>query len=147
MAQHLPIQAKHQFQLKTAHQNTQNNSVSAWPSPHAARRNCSRPPGGIHLPPGASVLPDPTGFSSPPGGAHRAARRLSVQTPPHAKAIAWRLSVARQAPYQNNPFLVYALQLIQFTLFASSHRSHNNPKLNPHIVEPTNIICTQHKYL
>ncbi|QCD90376.1 hypothetical protein DEO72_LG4g1331 [Vigna unguiculata] len=58
------------------------HSVSAWPGPHAARRNCSRPPGGIHLPPGASVLPDPTVFSSPPGGAHRAARRLSVQTLP-----------------------------------------------------------------
>ncbi|QCD81978.1 hypothetical protein DEO72_LG2g2310 [Vigna unguiculata] len=80
MAQHLPIQAKHQFQLKTAHHNTQNNSVSAWPSPHAAMQNCSRPPGGIHLPPDASVLPDPTVFSSSPGGAYRAARHLSVQT-------------------------------------------------------------------
>ncbi|QCE10727.1 hypothetical protein DEO72_LG10g1958 [Vigna unguiculata] len=56
------------------------HSVSAWPGPHAARRNCSRPPGGIHLPPGANALPDPTVFSSPPGGAHRAARRHSVQT-------------------------------------------------------------------
>jgi len=89
MAQHLPIQAKHQFLLKTAHHNTQNISVSAWPSPHAARRNCSRPPGGIHLPPGASVLPDPTGFSSPPGGAHRAARRLlSATLPRHGYRLA-----------------------------------------------------------
>jgi len=34
------------------------------------------------LPPGASVLPDPTVFSSPPGGAHLAARRHSVQRTP-----------------------------------------------------------------
>ncbi|QCD83471.1 hypothetical protein DEO72_LG2g3817 [Vigna unguiculata] len=34
-----------------------NNSISAWLGPHAARRNCSRPPGGTHSPPGASVLP------------------------------------------------------------------------------------------
>ncbi|QCE10626.1 hypothetical protein DEO72_LG10g1857 [Vigna unguiculata] len=66
--------------IQKQHTKCKNNSVSAWPGPHAARRNCSRPPGGIHLPPGASVLPDPTVFSSPPGGAPRAARRLSVQT-------------------------------------------------------------------
>jgi len=50
--------------------------------------------------------PRPTVSSSPPGGAHRAARRL-LSADPLAKAIAWRLSEARQAPYQNNPFLVY----------------------------------------
>ena len=54
MAQHLPIQAKHHCQLETTHQ-VKNNSVSAWPGPPAARRNCSRPPGGIHAPPGASA--------------------------------------------------------------------------------------------
>ncbi|QCE10960.1 hypothetical protein DEO72_LG10g2193 [Vigna unguiculata] len=74
--------SKHHCQFNKKHIKCKNNSVSAWPGPHAARRNCSRPPGGIHLPPGASVLPDPTVFSSPPGGAHRAARRLSVQTLP-----------------------------------------------------------------
>ncbi|QCD85914.1 hypothetical protein DEO72_LG3g435 [Vigna unguiculata] len=57
MAQHLPIQAKHRCQLKTTHQKAKNNSISAWLSPHAARRNCSRPPGGTSSPPGARDLP------------------------------------------------------------------------------------------
>ena len=70
-----PDPSKHHCQLETTHQ-IRNNSVSAWPGPLAARRNCSRSPGGTHLPPGASALPDPTVFSSPPGGAYRAARRL-----------------------------------------------------------------------
>jgi len=54
-----PDPSKHHCQLKTTHQKAKGNSVSAWLGPRAARRNCSRPPGGIHSPPGASVLPDP----------------------------------------------------------------------------------------
>jgi len=35
------------------------SSISAWLGPHAARRNCPKPPGGIHSPPGANVVPVP----------------------------------------------------------------------------------------
>jgi len=35
------------------------NSIFAWRCPRAARRNCFRPPGGIHPPLGASVVPVP----------------------------------------------------------------------------------------
>ncbi|QCD93984.1 hypothetical protein DEO72_LG5g2062 [Vigna unguiculata] len=59
---------------------------TAWRYPLSARRQ--RPP-------------DLTVFSSPPSGAHRAARRL-LSADPLAKAIAWRLSVDRQAPYQKH---------------------------------------------
>jgi len=103
---------------QTTHQEAKNNSVSAWLGPLAARRNCSRPPGGIHSPPGASVLPDPLFFrhrlaeyTVPPGASQC---RLS-----HAKTIAWRLSVDRQAPYQNNPFLVYDTPVNPVYLFNS----------------------------
>jgi len=77
-----PDPSKASVSVKNSTPKYTEHSVSAWPGPHAARRNCSRPPGGIHLPPGASVLPDPTVFSSPPGGAHLAARRHSVQRTP-----------------------------------------------------------------
>ncbi|QCD83747.1 hypothetical protein DEO72_LG2g4094 [Vigna unguiculata] len=74
MAQHLPIQAKHHFQLK------QHTQLVTWCT--VAWQNRPRPPGGTCPPPGASSLPAPTVFSSPPGGAYRAARRLTVQTLP-----------------------------------------------------------------
>ncbi|QCD78643.1 hypothetical protein DEO72_LG1g2279 [Vigna unguiculata] len=86
--------------LTKPHTKCKYNSVSTWPGPHAARRNCSRPPGGIHFPPGASALQTSL-FSR-----HRLAEHTvppgacSVQT--LAKAIAWRLSVDRQAPYQKH---------------------------------------------
>ncbi|QCD99537.1 hypothetical protein DEO72_LG7g820 [Vigna unguiculata] len=98
--------------LTKQHIKCQNNSVSAWPGPHAARRNCSRPPGGIHLPLGASVLPDPTVFSSPPGGAHRAARRQATQGPlmlvssPGARTRAARRRISSRTP------LVFLLWLV-----------------------------------
>ncbi|QCE08065.1 hypothetical protein DEO72_LG9g3090 [Vigna unguiculata] len=95
MAQHLPIQAKHHCQLKTTHQKAKNNSVSTWLGPHAARRNCSRPPSGIHSPPGASVLPDPL-FSR-----HRLA---DLTVPPgasqcrvHSRCV-YRLAVINKPP-------------------------------------------------
>ena len=128
--------------LKIAHQNAKHNSVSAWPGPHAARRNCSRPPGGIHSPPGASVLPNPlfschrlAELTVPPGA--------SQCRPSHAKAIAWWLSVDRQAPYQNNIFLVYDTPINPVYHLNPFPRSHKNPNLNSHIGEPTIIIYTQ----
>ncbi|QCE00109.1 hypothetical protein DEO72_LG7g1395 [Vigna unguiculata] len=54
-----PDPSKASLSVKTTHQEVENNNVSAWPGPHAARRNCSRPPGDIHSPPGVSALPDP----------------------------------------------------------------------------------------
>jgi len=97
-----PDPSKASLSVKTTHQEAKNNSVTAWLGPLAARRNCSRPPGGIHSPPGVSVLLDPL-FSR-----HRLAEHTvppgacSVQLS-HAKAIAWRLSTDRQAPYQKPP--------------------------------------------
>ena len=124
------------------HQEARNNSVSAWPGPLAARRNCSRPPGGIHFLPGASVLPDPlfprhrlAELTMPPGASQC---RSSL-----AKAIAWRLSVDRQAPHQNNTFMVYDTPVNPVYHLNPFHRSHKNPNLNPHIGEPTIIVCKQ----
>jgi len=54
-----PDPSKASSSVKTTHQKAENNSISAWLGPHAARRNYSRPPGGIHSLPGASVLLDP----------------------------------------------------------------------------------------
>jgi len=54
-----PDPSKASLSIKTTQQKAKNNSISAWLGPHAARQNRSRPPGGIHSPPGASVLPDP----------------------------------------------------------------------------------------
>jgi len=54
-----PDPSKASLSVETTHSKAKSNSISAWLSPHAARRNCSRPPGGIHSPPGASVLPNP----------------------------------------------------------------------------------------
>jgi len=54
-----PDPSKASLSVKTTHQKAKNNSISAWLGPHAARRNCSRPRGGIHSPPGASFLPNP----------------------------------------------------------------------------------------
>ncbi|QCE03355.1 hypothetical protein DEO72_LG8g1379 [Vigna unguiculata] len=91
---------------QTTHQEAKNNSVSAWLGPLAARRNCSKPPGGIHSPPGDSVLPDPTVFSSPPGGVHRAARRPSIQrpltlvSPPGASTRAARRRISSRTPLE-----------------------------------------------
>jgi len=137
-----PDPSKASLSVKTTHQEAKNNSVSAWLGPLAARRNCSRPPGSIHSPPGASVLPDPlfsrhrlAEYTVPPGASQC---RLS-----HAKAITWRLSVDRQAPYQNNTLLVYDTPVNPVYLLTPFHRSHKNPNLNPHIVEPTIIICKQ----
>jgi len=116
MAQHLPIQAKHHFQLKTAHQNVQNTAF---------------PPGPAHTPPG-EIAPDrlavftsrqaPALSQTPLFSRHRLAEHTvppgaTQCRPSHAKAIAWRLSVDRQAPYQNNIFFWFmTLQLIQFII-------------------------------
>jgi len=61
-----PDPSKASLSVKTTHQEAKNNSISAWLGPLAARLNCSR----------RQRSPRPTVFSSPPGGAHRAARRL-----------------------------------------------------------------------
>jgi len=91
----------------------------------------------------APAVPDPTVFfSSPPGGAHRAARRRSVQ-PSHARTIAWRLSVDRQAPYQNYTFLVYGTPVNLVYHLNPFHGSHKNPNLNSQIGKPTNILYKQ----
>jgi len=80
MAQHLPIQAKHLYKLKQQPENKEQQHFrlarpthrqakllqTAWRYPLTARRQ--RPP-------------RPTVFSSPPGGAHRAARRQTIQGP------------------------------------------------------------------
>ncbi|QCE00427.1 hypothetical protein DEO72_LG7g1717 [Vigna unguiculata] len=107
-----PDPSKASSSVKTTHPESKNNSVSAWLGPLAARRNCSRPPGGIHLPLGTSVLPDPTVFSSPPGGAHRAARRQATQGPltlvssPGARTRAARRRISSRTP------LVFLLWLV-----------------------------------
>jgi len=44
--------------LKQHTKQTKDSSISAWLDPHAARQNCSRPPGSIHSPLGANVLPE-----------------------------------------------------------------------------------------
>jgi len=90
----------------------------------------------------------PALFQTPLFSRHRLAEHTvppgaSQCRPSHARAIAWRLSVDRQAPYQNNIFWFMTLQLIQFTILNPFHRSHKNPNLNPHISKPTNIICKQ----
>jgi len=54
-----PDPSKASLSVKTTHSKAKNNSIFVWLGPHAARRNCSRPPSGIHSPPSASVLPDP----------------------------------------------------------------------------------------
>ncbi|QCD83182.1 hypothetical protein DEO72_LG2g3525 [Vigna unguiculata] len=58
-----PDPSKASLSVKTTHQEGENNSVSAWPGPHSARRNCSRAPGGIHSASGASALPDPVSYT------------------------------------------------------------------------------------
>ncbi|QCD99828.1 hypothetical protein DEO72_LG7g1114 [Vigna unguiculata] len=117
MAQHLPIQAKHHRQSKQRTRN-QRTSVS--------------PPGSAHSPPGETVL-------------DRLAVFTSRQSPASslAKAIAWRLSVDRQAPHQNNTFMVYDTPVNPVYHLNPFHRSHKNPNLNPHIGEPTIIVCKQ----
>ncbi|QCE10040.1 hypothetical protein DEO72_LG10g1265 [Vigna unguiculata] len=80
-----------------------NNSISAWLCPRAARRNCSRPSGGIYSPPGTSD-PRATVFSSPPGGPHRAARHYPIQgpltliPPPGAPTRAARRCISSETP-------------------------------------------------
>ncbi|QCD89993.1 hypothetical protein DEO72_LG4g945 [Vigna unguiculata] len=54
-----PDSSKASLLVKNNTQKARNNSVSAWLGPHAARRNCSRPPGGTCTPPGANALPAP----------------------------------------------------------------------------------------
>ena len=89
-----PDPSKASLSVKTTHQEVENNSVSAWPGSHAARRNCSRPPSGIHSTPGASALPDPL-FSH-----HRLA---DLTVPPGASqcrvpsCCVYRLAVSKQA--------------------------------------------------
>jgi len=142
MAQHLPIQAKRHCQLK---QHTQKQRATTFP------------PGSAHMPLGKTV-PDRlavfthrqapassqthcflvTAWRSTPCRQVPAQYRLS-----HAKAIAWRLLVDRQAPYQNNTFLVYDTPVNPVFHLNPFHRSHKNPNLNPRINEPTNIICKQ----
>jgi len=97
-----PDPSKASLSVRTTHQKAKDISISAWLGPHAARRNCSRPPGGIHSPPGANVLPDPL-FSR-----HRLAELDPSRQAPlgagftHATSIAWRWSTSRQAPYQRH---------------------------------------------
>jgi len=105
-----PDPSKASSSVKTTHQESKNNSVSAWLGPSAARRNCSRPPGGIHSPPGASVLPDPlfprhrlAELTVPPGA--------SQCRPSHAKTIAWRSSVTARRHTGSILQLVLALSL------------------------------------
>ncbi|QCE10422.1 hypothetical protein DEO72_LG10g1652 [Vigna unguiculata] len=68
--------------LKTQHKHKSTSAgFSPDAAPSAARRNQSRPPGGTFPPPGASTLPNPTIFQSPPGGAHLDVRRYAVHGP------------------------------------------------------------------
>jgi len=119
MAQHLPVQAKHHCQLKTTHSKAKNNNISAWLGPHVARRNCSRPPGGIHSPPGASVPPDPL-FSRYRLRTHHAARRQTIQGPlalvssPGAPTRAARRCINSRTP------LIFFLNLNQSILLRDS---------------------------
>jgi len=54
-----PDPSKASLSIKTIHQKAKNNNIPAWLSPHAARRNCSRLPGGTSSPPGVRALPAP----------------------------------------------------------------------------------------
>jgi len=87
--------------LTKPHTKCKYNSVSAWPGPHSRQAKLFQTAWRYPLPARRQRPPDLTVFSSPPGGAHRAARRL-LSADPLAKAIAWRLSVDRQAPYQKH---------------------------------------------
>ncbi|QCD83017.1 hypothetical protein DEO72_LG2g3359 [Vigna unguiculata] len=94
MAHHLPIQASI-IVSQTTHQEAKNNSVSAWLGPHVAkeqqRLRLARPTcrqakllqtaWRYSLTARRQRLSDPTVFSSPPGGSHRAARRLLSADP------------------------------------------------------------------
>jgi len=115
MAQHLPIQAKHHYQLK----------------PHSKKqRTTAFPPGSAHTPPGKTVPDRLAVFTHRQAPASsqthyflvtawqsltcRQAHLSTMHSP--VKSIAWRVSVYRQAPYQNNTFLVYDTPLIQSTI-------------------------------
>jgi len=101
MAQHLPIQAKHHCQLK---QHTRKQRTTAFP------------PGSAHTPPGETVPDRLAVFTHRQASASSqthcflvtAWRSTSCRQAPHgavfshAKSIAWRLSVGRQAPYQKH---------------------------------------------
>ncbi|QCD86870.1 hypothetical protein DEO72_LG3g1398 [Vigna unguiculata] len=45
--------------IKTTHQKAPTTTIPAWLGPHAARRNCSKPPGSTSSPPGVRALPAP----------------------------------------------------------------------------------------
>ena len=88
---------------------------------HQKQRTSTFSPGSAHTPPGKTVLDRlavPTHRQAPAlcqcpcflvtawqSSTCRHAHRSTVRSP--VKSIAWRVSVYRQAPYQNNTFLVY----------------------------------------
>jgi len=132
-------------------------SVSVKKTAHQNAQNTAFPPGPAHTPPG-EIAPDrlavftsrqaPAFSQTPLFSRHRLAEHTvppgaSQCRPSHAKAIAWRLSVDRQAPYQNNIFLVYDTPINPVYHLNPFPRSHKNPNLNSHIGEPTIIIYTQ----
>ena len=136
MAQHLPIQAKHQFQLKTAHQihRTQRFRLA-----RPTRRQAKLLQTAWRYSPSARLLSSPrphcflvTAWRSKP----------CRQAPPSAahspvKTIAWRLSAYRQAPYQNSAFLVYDTPSPQIYHLLTPKVHRRTPILSPRIGEFT----------